>query len=121
MNPVLPFITDNEAAKMIGTSDLVIAVDFHNPDHCNAPMTLERAKKVILIDHHRRSDKFIDNPLLVYVETSASSTSELITEFLPYVSSKVTVSEQEATILYLGILIDTNRFRKRKVLILWQK
>ena len=107
------FITDNEAVKMIGVSDLVIAVDFHNPDHCNAPMALDRASKVILIDHHRRSDKFIDNPLLVYVETSASSVSELITEFLPYVSSKVNVNAQEATILYLGILIDTNRFKAR--------
>lgn len=107
------FISDTEASKMIGASDLVIAADFHNPDHCNAPLALEKASKVILIDHHRRSEKFIDNPLLVYVETSASSVSELITEFLPYVSSKVDVNVQEATILYLGILIDTNRFKAR--------
>lgn len=107
------FISDIDAAKMLKDDDLVIAADFHNPSHCNAPLVLEKATKVILIDHHRRSDAFIDNPLLVYVETSASSVSELITEFLPYMGHKVDISETEAMFLYLGILIDSNRFKAR--------
>ena len=107
------FIDDIDASRMIKKDDLVIAADFHNPDHCNAPMTLEKASKVILIDHHRRSDKSIDNPLFVYTETSASSVCELVSEFLPYLSHKVDVSEKEAMIAYLGILIDTNRFKAR--------
>ncbi|MGN1343042.1 MAG: DHH family phosphoesterase, partial [Traorella sp.] len=107
------FINDIEAAKLIKKDDLVFAADFHNPNHCNAPLTLEKASKVILIDHHRRSDQFVDNPLLVYLETSASSVCELVTEFVPYLSRSVTISPQEATIAYLGILIDTNRFKAR--------
>ena len=107
------FITEQEAMKMMKEEDLVFAVDFHNPDHCNAPAVLEKAQKVILIDHHRRSEKFIENPLLVYVETSASSVSELMTEFLPYMPHKVVVNEIEAMFLYLGILIDSNRFKAR--------
>lgn len=107
------FISDAEAVRMIKGNDLVIAADFHNPDHCNAPSVLAQATKVILIDHHRRSDQFIDNPLLVYVETSASSVSELITELLAYLSHKVNINAQEATIAYLGVLIDSNRFKAR--------
>ena len=107
------FISDSDAAKMIKKDDLVIAADFHNPDHCNAPITLEKANKVILIDHHRRSDKCIDKPLFIYTETSASSVCELVSEFIPYLSHKVNISEKEATIAYLGILIDTNRFKAR--------
>lgn len=107
------FINDETASKMITDKDLVIAVDFHNPAHCNAPMTLESASKVIVIDHHRRSEAFIDNPLLVYVETSASSVSELVTEFFAYVSAKLDINSAEATIMYLGILIDSNRFKAR--------
>ena len=107
------FISDADAAKMIKKDDLVIAADFHNPDHCNAPITLEKANKVILIDHHRRSDKCIDKPLFIYTETSASSVCELVSEFIPYLSHKVNISEKEATIAYLGILIDTNRFKAR--------
>jgi cyclic-di-AMP phosphodiesterase len=47
------------------------------------------------------------------VETSASSVSELATELLPYQTNKVNISESEATIMYNGILVDTNRFRMR--------
>ena len=107
------FITDEQASKMITEKDLVIAVDFHNPNHCNAPMTLQAAEKVIVIDHHRRSESFIDNPLLVYVETSASSVCELVTEFFAYSSTKLDINSAEATIMYLGILIDSNRFKAR--------
>ena len=76
-------------------------------------MTVMSAKRIIVIDHHRRSEDFIGNPLLVYVETSASSVSELATELLPYQTNKVNISESEATIMYNGILVDTNRFRMR--------
>ena len=107
------FITEEEAMNIASKDDLVIAVDFHNPNHCNAPQILNFVDKVIVIDHHRRSEAFIDNPLLVYVETSASSVSELVTEFIPYSSSRLDLSEAEATIMYLGILIDTNRFKQR--------
>lgn len=98
---------------MADAQDLVIAVDHHNPDQCGAPDILRQQKRKIVIDHHRRSENFIDDPLLVYVETGASSVSELITELLPYQTNKVHLSEEEATIMYLGILIDTNRFKAR--------
>ena len=49
----------------------------------------------------------------MYVETSASSTCELAAEFLPYQTNTVQLSEIEATFMYLGILVDTNRFRQR--------
>lgn len=107
------FITETEAVKLHKKNDLIIAVDFHNPDHCNAPALLERADKIIVIDHHRRSEAFINNPLLVYSETSASSVCELVTEFIPYSSSMLDISEEEAMIMYLGILIDTNHFKTR--------
>lgn len=107
------FISDNEACKISGKNDLVIVVDHHNPQQSGAPLIIEKLSKVIVIDHHRRSENFIDNPLLVYVESGASSVSELVTELLPYQTQKVDVGEEEATIMYLGILIDTNRFKSR--------
>ena len=92
-------ISDMEACKMADAQDLVIAVDHHNPDQCGAPDILRQQKRKIVIDHHRRSENFIDDPLLVYVETGASSVSELITELLPYQTNKVHLSEEEATIM----------------------
>ena len=98
---------------MIEDEDLLIVVDHNNPKQTGAPLTLEAANRIIVIDHHRRSEDFIGNPLLVYVETSASSTCELAAEFLPYQTNRVNLSEEEATLMYVGILVDTNRFRNR--------
>lgn len=107
------FLSDEEATRMLNEKDLVIVVDHNSPDQCGAPETLKEADKVMIIDHHRRGENFIDNPLLVYIESSASSVCELITEFFPYQSNKVALSEEEATLMYLGILVDTNRFKMR--------
>lgn len=107
------FISDIEASKMIENDDLLIAVDHHNPKQTGAPLTLLKANRIVVIDHHRRSEDFIGNPLLVYVESSASSVCELATEFLPYQNNKVDLSEEEATLMYVGILVDTNRFKMR--------
>ena len=107
------FISDADASKMIESDDLLIAVDHHNPKQTGAPLTLHEANRIIVIDHHRRSEDFIGNPLLVYVESSASSVCELATEFLPYQNNKVDISEEEATLMYVGILVDTNRFKMR--------
>ncbi|MEG0330054.1 MAG: DHH family phosphoesterase [Longicatena sp.] len=107
------FISDADASKMIEDDDLLIAVDHHSPKITGAPLTLDNANRIIVIDHHRRSEGFIGNPLLVYVESSASSVCELATEFLPYQNSKVDLSEEEATLMYVGILVDTNRFKMR--------
>lgn len=107
------FLEDGEASKMVKDDDLIIVVDHNNPNQTGAPLTLAQANRIVVIDHHRRSEDFMHNPLLVYVETSASSTCELVSEFLPYQTNKVTLCEEEATLMYVGILVDTNRFRQR--------
>ncbi|MEG0253043.1 MAG: DHH family phosphoesterase, partial [Muribaculaceae bacterium] len=66
------FLSDNEACRLLRKDDLLICVDHHNPDHSGAPLLINKASKIIVIDHHRRSENFIDNPLLVYVESGAS-------------------------------------------------
>lgn len=90
----------------------MIVVDYHNPAHSNAPKLLEMMERIIVIDHHRRTENYITKPLLVYIESGASSSCELITEFMPYMND-VKLNEIEATIMYLGILVDTNRFKMR--------
>ncbi len=106
------FITDEEASRLRKKNDLMIAVDYHNPQHSNAPLLLEKTNRVIVIDHHRRSENYVQKPLLVYIESGASSSCELITEFFDYLQD-VDISETEALFMYLGILVDTNRFKMR--------
>lgn len=107
------FVSESEALEILDANTLVIMVDHNNAVFSNANSVIEKAKKVIVIDHHRRSSDFTFNPVLVYIESSASSVSELVAELFPYQVSNVDISMEEATIMFTGMLIDTNRFRNR--------
>jgi c-di-AMP phosphodiesterase-like protein len=106
-------VTESDALDNLSKDSLVIMVDHHVANQSNAQSVIERAKKVVVIDHHRRNADFNFTPVLVYLETAASSTSELATELIPYQTNLVEFESTEATLILTGILIDTNRFRNR--------
>ena len=89
---------------------LVIIVDTHIPYLVAAPQLLERISNVIIIDHHRKSDTAIKNPVVFYHEPSSSSASEMVTELLMYFDEKVNIGKLAATALYSGIVVDTKSF-----------
>jgi c-di-AMP phosphodiesterase-like protein len=66
-------------------------------------------RKVVVIDHHRRAEEFIADPTLVYLESYASSTAELVAEILQYLD-EVHVTSLEATALLAGLTVDTKNF-----------
>lgn len=88
-------------------------VDNHKPSLAIDANALDIIKNKVVIDHHRRGEEFIELPLLTYLEPAASSTVELIVELFDYQKENVCVTEREATIMYAGMLIDTNYFRTR--------
>jgi c-di-AMP phosphodiesterase-like protein len=78
------------------------------------PELLTRSDKLVVIDHHRRTEEFIENATLTYMEAYASSASELITEILQYSGGdKKDIDKFEAEALLAGITVDTNRFSIR--------
>lgn len=105
------FVSEEEALESLGEETLVIAVDHHILSQSNGQEVLQNAKKVVIVDHHRRGMDLIPNAILLYIEASASSTSELALELMNYQQTYVDINELEATIMLTGILIDTNRFR----------
>lgn len=107
------FVSENDAVNLYNDSTLVIMVDHHKKEQSNGAALLEIAKKIIVIDHHRRSADFPFDPMMVYIESSASSVAELITELLPYFSLPVDISSIESTFMLTGMMVDTNRFRNR--------
>ena len=106
------FITEEEAMPLLFGA-LVFVVDTHRPSRVAAPKLLSCAEKVVVIDHHRRSEDFIVKPFLVYVEPAASSTSELVTELIEYFGKDIRLPKGEATALYAGIVLDTKKFSVR--------
>ena len=76
------------------------------------PKLIERIDRIIIIDHHRRTDEFVDNRLFDYIETTASSTSEMVAEMIYYGNTpEFTLSNRIATLMLTGIYLDTNHFR----------
>lgn len=107
-------ITPKEAMKRKTDSSLLIMVDYHKPSLSVSQELYEQFDKVVIIDHHRRGDEFPAKPLLSYIESSASSTSELVTELIEYQSNtQKRLDKFEATVLLAGIVVDTKSFSVR--------
>lgn len=104
------FITAEQALNMYNQDTLLIVVDTHRPGMVESEELLRHAENVVLIDHHRRSEDFIENAVLTYHEPYASSTCEMITEILQYLQDSDRLSQMEAEILYAGIFLDTKGF-----------
>lgn len=107
------FVSENEANNQLRDDTLVIMVDHHSVAQSNGASVLDKAKKIVILDHHRRGADLSVNPTLVYIEAGASSTCELLSEFVPYLSNNIEINAIEATIMLTGIVIDTNHFKVR--------
>ena len=104
------FINNEQALELADKDTLVVVVDTHRPSMVECPELLTKSDKLVVIDHHRKTEEFIDNATLTYMEAYASSTSELITEILQYSGEKKDIDKFEAEALLAGITVDTNRF-----------
>ncbi|MDQ0157867.1 DHH family phosphoesterase [Robertmurraya andreesenii] len=107
------FISPEEALEKATEDTLLVVVDTHKPSLVIEERLLHRIDHVVVIDHHRRGEEFVDNPLLVYMEPYASSTSELVTELLEYQPKRGKIDMLEATALLAGIIVDTKSFTLR--------
>lgn len=109
------FINYDDALVNSTDKSLLIMVDHSKPSISMEPKLYSKLQsRVVVIDHHRRSEEFPENPLLVYVEPYASSTSELITEMFEYQDyEQDPINRIEATALLAGIQIDTKSFTLR--------
>ncbi|WP_078429571.1 DHH family phosphoesterase [Alkalihalobacterium alkalinitrilicum] len=107
------FITPEEAVEMATDQTLLVVVDTHRPSLVVEPNLLDRVDRVVVLDHHRRGEEFVKDPVLVYMEPYASSTAELVTELLEYQPKKLKMDILEATALLAGIIVDTKSFAVR--------
>ncbi|MFB1080432.1 bifunctional oligoribonuclease/PAP phosphatase NrnA [Jeotgalibacillus sp. JSM ZJ347] len=106
--PTLAFLHTLDELKDEDFQDaLIIVCDTANTDRID-DQRYKNGSKVIKIDHHPNEDAYGD---LLWVDTSASSASEMIYEL--YLSGKnegLKMSDAAARLIYAGIVGDTGRF-----------
>ncbi|MCR5034435.1 MAG: DHH family phosphoesterase [Clostridia bacterium] len=104
------FVTAERAMEMVEDNSLVVVVDTHRRMLVESAELIDKVERLAIIDHHRKAEDAFANPSLSYLESYASSASELVTEMLQYRLDKKSLSRFEADALMAGIMLDTNRF-----------
>ena len=111
---VTKLLTLDQAMEMVTNRSLLVMVD-----HSKTTLTLSKEfydlfTQTIVIDHHRRDQDFPDNAVITYIESGASSASELVTELIQFQNSKkARLSRIQASVLMGGIMLDTKNFTSR--------
>ncbi len=95
--------------SLINKDTLLIVLDTHRPSFVDFPKALEKARKTVVIDHHRKAVDYISDTVLFYHDASASSTCEMVCELLEYFG-KGGMERTEAEGLLAGIMLDTRNF-----------
>ena len=80
-----------EALNLIDELSLVVVVDTFKQDLTEAPSVLDESERIAVIDHHRKGADFIQDTVLSYSETFASSTSEIMVEIMSYLASDMAI------------------------------
>ncbi len=103
-------IDNSKALELMSYNTLLVVVDVNRASYTECPELIERARTVVILDHHRQTGDAISNAALSYIEPYASSACELVSEILQYIGDGVKLRPAEADALYSGIMIDTNNF-----------
>lgn len=111
------FVHPKDASGFIRPDTLLVIVDVHTPKMVMAPNLLDEVAKIVVIDHHRRAEDYIDSLSLVFnhIDPSSSSTCELIAEFIKFssINPKIDLPANYATIMLSGIFLDSSFFKSR--------
>ena len=108
-------VSSKEAESLIVGNTLLVVVDVHIPSMVMAPKLVDLAAKIVVIDHHRRAEEYIDSPVFNHIDPAASSTCELLSEFIRFssINPRIELPSTYATIMLSGIFLDSSFFRSR--------
>lgn len=117
------FVSGHKGLDLIRPGTLLIVADVNNMKILEAPAVQESVKtvsgKIAVIDHHRQTTEYDFEPVVNYIDPGASSTTELVAEMLEQSdtihggsSESKLVSDEVASIMLSGIMLDTNGFTR---------
>ena len=116
------FISGHKGLDLIRPDTLLIVSDANNFSIFESPevarSVLQISGKIAIIDHHRQTAEYDFEPVMNYIDTTASSASELVAELLEYTDTGVDsennnlVSDTVASVILSGIVLDTGNYTR---------
>lgn len=106
------FVDSHAAMNLSGADTLLVLTDVNNPARAESPEFARNAYRTIVIDHHRKVGETGLDIDLEYIDPSASSACELVTEMLQQCLSPGDLLREEANALFAGMLLDTHQFSR---------
>lgn len=106
------FIDSAKGMDLIRSDTLLIIVDANRFDILEEPAIAENIYNFVIIDHHRKTAELAKEPLINYIDPSASSACELVTELLEQCLPVGTLTNEESTVMLSGIMVDTKNFTR---------
>ena len=103
-------LQQDDVRKLLEKPDIVFCLDFNSLERIDKMGEIIASSKAtkILIDHHLYPEPFYDFELH---DVTASSTSELVFDFINFLGDKSKITKTIAECLFTGILTDTGSFK----------
>ena len=106
------FVDNAGGLDLIGPDTLVVLVDHNGIPRAQFSDIASKSAHIAVIDHHRKNEQPTSAVKISYIDPSASSTCELVSEMLESAVSSQNLLKQEADIILAGILLDTKQFTR---------
>ncbi|MBQ2716181.1 MAG: DHH family phosphoesterase, partial [Clostridia bacterium] len=112
------FISSARGLDMLRSDTLLIMSDVNNLKIVESADIAANVHNTVIIDHHRKIAEYEREPLIAYIEPSASSASELVSELIEitsmgaHASEAARLSRHEANVMLAGIMLDTKNFTR---------
>jgi c-di-AMP phosphodiesterase-like protein len=106
------FISGPSALDQITADTLLIIVDANNFNIIESSDVAKSLSDIVVIDHHRKVSDFTRPLLIEYIDPSASSASELVSEMIESELTENALLYDEANVLLSGIMLDTMNFTR---------
>lgn len=116
------FISGEKGLDLVRPGTLLIITDANNFRIIESEEIAKNVKqisgKIAIIDHHRQTGEYDFEPVINYIDPSASSASELVSEMLEQsesgidTASRKLLTDEVASILFSGIMLDTASFTR---------
>jgi len=109
-NSIIYDFTPDKAIEAIKQAEIIYCLDFNGLDRVDkmGPIIAESRAKKILIDHHLDPEDFTD---YMFSDPTASSTCELIFQFIEDLGELQHMDKRISETLFIGLITDTGSFK----------